>query len=283
MLYRLGLIGEAVSKSLSPILHQTALNMSGLTGVYTPYEASKFSLSSLLGALRRGELHGLNVTIPFKQKAFSLCDTADPVATACGAVNTLLRLPDGRIQGHNTDVSGLVEAIKMAFPTQNWSRASCCVQGAGGAARAAVLAAHTLGVSRIVVVNRTLARAEALASALNPHLSITIVPTADPLAGFEGADLVLQASSMGMDVNLSDPRYNTLRDLVCARLSQTKSTAKVMDLVYRPEQTVWLAASKELNRDAVGGIPMLIHQALLAFELWTGTRPPFDAFMQALS
>jgi len=277
---RLGLLGHPVGHSLSPALHRAALEAVGLRGDYALFDVEASELPGWVARLRAGELDGLNVTIPHKLAVAPLCDELEGAAGTLGAVNTLTRSPAGAVIGYNTDVSGLARAVREAFPGLPLAGRVVGVVGAGGAGHAAVLAADALGAGAIRLCNRSLARAEGLASRLGPHLAARIeVHGLDAVA--RGAALVLQATSLGMGLAPGSPPWQALQSDARAWLAGMAADGAVLDLVYRPEDTPWCAAARALGRSAAAGLGMLVHQAAEAFALWTGREPPRETMTEA--
>lgn len=269
---RLGLVGHPIAKSLSPLLHRAALARLGLAGDYSLFDvAAPEALEPLLVQLRGGALDGLNVTVPYKEHAFSCCDRVSPLAQRLGAVNTLARSAEGGLVGHNTDLPGLVAAIRDAFGAEATLHPgeTALVCGAGGAAASAVLAAHVLGAAEVRVHNRTHERAEALCTRLGIGVAV-----GEARAAARGVSLVIQASIHGM--GLEGQALARARDEAHAILAETATAARVIDLVYRPSPTAYTLAAASLGRAASDGLGMLVHQAALALELWIGARAEVD-------
>ncbi len=265
---RLGLIGLPIAKSLSPVMHAAALRLRGIAGTYERFETDDPRvLEGLFAELRAGSIDGLNATVPHKLAAYAACDRHAPLAARVGAVNTLVRVAgtDARssIEGWNTDLPGLVAAINGTWPHPRVGPA--LVIGAGGAAPAAMLAADALGATEVRVWNRTRARADALVK----RLGLGVVHD-DAATAARDATLVIQASSHGMGL-VGEALLAAERE-AHGVLSVTDPTARVVDLVYRPRATAWVCAARSLGRDAMDGLEMLVHQAALAFELWTSAR-----------
>lgn len=279
--WRLGLLGHPVAHSLSPPLHTAALHATGQTGSYALIDCPPEQLASAVERLRAGEFDGLNATIPHKEALVGLVDRLSRSASALGAVNTLVRTPDGEVEGHNTDLEGLVGALEARWPATPWRWHPVTVVGAGGAARAAVAAAVQLGASEVRVTNRTPERAQALAVALQPLSDVPVVP--HPLeTAFVGAALVLQATSAGMGWAPGQPRWTALLERATRRLAAARPDAVLLDLVYRPEVTPWVQAARASGHEAESGLGMLVGQAAAAFACWTGVRPPLGPMAQAI-
>ena len=202
------------------------------------------------------------------------------VAAACGAVNTLSYTAEGGVVGHNTDVSGLVRAVRRAFPSLEGD--ACCIHGAGGAARAAVLAADALGMSEIRVMNRTPAKAVALVAALDGHVRARLLDLGQRPEAFRDVTLVLQAASHGMGLHPGAMAFDEALGYARARIALTSTQACVFDLVYHPTETVWTRAAHSMDRVASSGLSMLVYQAAEAFACWTGVAPSVDAMFTAI-
>lgn len=273
--FELGLLGHPVSHSLSPVMHAAALEACGLAGRYVALDVPDVSdLLVQLQRLRSGELHGLNVTIPWKIEAAKGCDALVDAAQVIGAANTLKLADDGRLLGFNTDVHGLECAIREAFPDLVAHGRVAAVLGAGGAGRSAILAANNLGFDVIRVHNRTHEAALAVTQALGRGSAVATV--ADAL---DGACLVIQASAAGF--RLDPEASQRLADDLAPAMALTAPDASLYDAIYAPRLTAWMIAAQRNGRRASDGLGMLVHQAALAFEIWTGKRPPLGPMMDA--
>lgn len=270
-MYHLGLIGYPLEHSLSPVLHQAALEASGLKGEYRLYEVpppeAPFRLSHLLNDLRRGRIHGLNVTLPYKQRVMTWVDDLTHAARACGAVNTLY-VKGERVVGDNTDAMGFWEDLHRRIPAV---RSSCwrgVVLGAGGAARAVV---YALLRQRwpVHVVARRIEQAHALtahfrAQGMGPVQAHTWEARTDAKAPWFGEDLsvlLVNTTPVGM--------YPHAQATPWPEDGPWPPQGAVYDLVYNPRETRLLQAARRAGLPAVGGLGMLVWQAALAFERWT--------------
>ena len=278
--YSLGLIGFPLGHSLSPVLHQTALSEAGLTGKYElftvpPQPEGQKDLESLLNRLRSGDLQGLNVTIPHKQSVFTLVDALTPSAAAMGAVNTLY-IRSGQLVGDNTDAPGFWGDLSH-LPIQNAK--SALILGAGGAARAVVYALLTRGWT----VRITDLRQEQVDS-LYTHYSaqeldssrlevIPFTPQAIEAAGLD-SDLVVNATPVGMHPNVDH----------CAWPENIPVPARacIYDVVYNPMETKLLKLAAAAGLPCRNGLGMLVEQAALAFECWTGFSPSRTRMLEAV-
>jgi shikimate dehydrogenase len=261
-------------------MHEAALAHVGLAGGYERLEAiDALGWRARTEELLRGARDGVNVTLPWKLEAARICERLEGVAARLGAVNTIaIETRGGRpiLTGHNTDVPGLVAALRARWPLieAEVARARVLVVGAGGAAYAAVLAAHELRAGRVLVWNRTAARAREMVDAIGLGEVVE--------GGVEGAGevaLVLQAGSHGMGAQ--GPELEAATGFARFVLAATRAP-KVMDLVYRPRPTAWVRAAAQLGAEAEDGLPMLVHQAALAFAIWTGAEAaPLVGVMRA--
>jgi shikimate dehydrogenase len=251
-------IGWPVSHSLSPAIHGYWLRENGIDGAYTRAAVEPTELAHFLATLSAQGFCGANVTAPHKIEAYRLCDARDSAAEAIGAVNTLW-LDRGRLIGSNTDAVGFVANLDEA--ASGWRRnGSAVIIGAGGAARAIVWALMQQGFGDVRIVNRSKARAEALAAAFPPAVTFDI---ASLPAALEGASLLVNASILGM-AGASSLEID---------LAPLASGATVFDAVYHPLETRLLRQAREKGFAAVDGLGMLLHQAIPGFEHWFGLRP----------
>ncbi len=273
----LGLIGWPLDHSLSPPLHQAALQAAGLSGEYRLYptpddEAGAGVLRELFARMRSGEIHGLNVTIPHKQTVIPYLDALTPTATTMGAVNTIA-VEESRLLGDNTDAPGFLADLRRCFTLD---RGSAIVLGAGGSARAVVSALVAAGW-RVHVVARRIEQARRLVE----HLSATgsrIVPAPLDSACLTeiapGCSLIVNCTPLGMAPNVDASPWP---DAV-----PFPARAAVYDLVYNPRETELLRAARAHGLPAASGIGMLIEQAALAFERWTGHVAQRDVMRSAI-
>lgn len=258
-----GVIGAPVRHSLSPVLHNAAFKALELDWVYTAFEVPPGEAATAVAGMRALGVDGLNVTMPHKADVIAALDGLSPTAEALGAVNTIHR-EGARLLGESTDGAGFLDSLREdhAFDPD---RRRCVVIGAGGAARAVVLALAGAGAGSVVVVNRTPEAAE-LAARLAGRAG-----RVGEAAEAADADLVVNATPVGMG---DDPLLPV--DPVHLGPGQL-----VADLVYHPPRTPLLEAARERGAVAVNGLGMLIHQAAHAFRLWTGEEPPLEVMSAA--
>lgn len=250
---QLGVIGNPVSHSISPQLHNTMIEKMKLDYTYSAYRVREGEVGKALEGMRALNIRGFNVTIPHKITAHDLCDEVDPFAKKMGACNTLINT-NGVIKGYNTDGPGFVRALEYkGFCVKGKSVA---ILGAGGAAAGVGMALAEEGAAKIAIVNRTREKAEALARKINRYYP----DVAMAAEGFEGADFLINTTSVGMNSN----------ECPTESLNALKSDAVVCDIVYCPRETELLKMAQRAGYRTVGGIGMLINQAVIAFELFTG-------------
>jgi shikimate dehydrogenase len=263
-----GLIGSPVAHSLSPAIHRAAFAAAGLDWAYAAFDVAPGRADAALAAMRVLGIAGLSVTMPHKQQVAECVDRLDPAAASLRSVNTVSWDGD-RLVGSSTDGAGFVAAL--LDDGIDVVDARIAVLGAGGAARSLVDALGRAGAAEIVVVNRTRSRAEEAAA---------LAPVGRVAAGEDavtGADIVVNATSVGMGVDAASVGAG---DLPCAP-SLLRPEHVVVDLVYHPLQTAWLAAAAAVGARAIDGLGMLVHQAALQQERWTGHRPDVAAMRTA--
>jgi shikimate dehydrogenase len=250
-------IGSPVEHSLSPAIHNAAFGEVGLDWTFVALEVAPGDCARALDGTRALGLAGLSVTTPHKDAVAALVDERSPDAEALGAVNCVVPVAGGRLRGENTDGAGFVAALREAGIEPAGLR--CCVLGAGGAARSVVLALGRAGAADVAVVNRTRQKAE-VAAALAGSAGRVGDPGVDPGT----ADLVVNATSIGMGATGGLP----------VDPSALRPTQVVAELVVHPVRTPFLEAGERAGCVTVDGVGMLVHQAALAFEAWTGVGAP---------
>jgi shikimate dehydrogenase len=248
------IIGSPVSHSLSPALHNAGFAATGVDWVYTAFEVNEGRAEAALDAMRVLGIAGLSITMPHKEAVADLVDELDPAAATLRSVNTVVPLGDGRLKGYSTDGAGFVAAL--AEEGVDVSGRSICVLGAGGAARAIIDAVARAGAKSITVVNRSADRAAAAAAIGG---AIAGVDTADAV---RECDIVVNATSVGMGTTDLPIDPALLGDALV-----------VADIVYHPRRTALLDAAARRGARPIDGLGMLVHQAVLQQQLWTGVAP----------
>jgi shikimate dehydrogenase len=280
--YRLGLIGYPISHSLSPKLQNAALKACGLEGKYSPYPIhpdDTQGLKDLLVRVRTGEIKGLNVTIPHKQNVIPLLDELTATARAIGAVN-VISLRDEKLVGDNTDAQGFLTDLKKFLTTvpeqddktQRHADLHALVLGAGGSARAVVYALLNDGWG-VTIAARRMEQAQELArSFTNFELSITDnKPSTLQLSSFQ---LIVNTTPIGMTPHIDESPL--------PQNSSIPNGTMIYDLVYNPRETKLVKDARAQRLQATTGLGMLIEQAALGFQLWTGHKPPRDVLWNAV-
>ena len=269
-------IGWPLGHTLSPVMHQAALDELGLDATYTALPTPPGTEIDRFEDVRTGALAGLNVTIPHKLAAFRAVDRRTLAAERTGAVNTVIR--DGpHLLGDNTDPYGFIQALRQ-FGGFDPSGASVVVVGAGGAARAAVIALSDSGARRILVANRTEARAHELANDLQASEGAPIDSCAlnEPRLSRDlaAAHLLVNTSSVGMAGGPAPAASPVPAGCLHPDLF-------VYDIVYRPAVTPLLAAAQAIGAPTLGGLEMLVMQGAASLQQWTGRPAPARTMLAA--
>jgi shikimate dehydrogenase len=270
-----GVIGDPITHTRSPAMHNAAFTALGMDWVYVPFHVRAADLGDAVRGFRATGIRGINATIPHKEPLVSLVDSLSAEAEFIGAVNTLVFERDGSIHGDNTDARGFLASLfEGGMPAPRNERV--VVLGAGGAARAVVAALVDAGVKEIVIANRTPARAERLAEEISARTRVhsRVVPLADDalMRVLRESALLVNTTSAGM----VGKEPLTLRgDLLYPPLA-------VCDVVYTPPETPLLKAAAANGCRVLNGVGMLMHQGAIAFERWTGVAPPVEVMRTAL-
>ncbi|WP_059102689.1 shikimate dehydrogenase [Shouchella shacheensis] len=266
------LIGYPVGHSLSPLMHQAIYDDLGLDATYHAFNVEPTALKEAIAGLKALNVAGCNVTIPHKVSVMDYLDEVDEEAQEIGAVNTIVN-KNGRLIGRNTDGSGYLQSLTPVLPAGIEDH-RVLVIGAGGAARAVVSTLCRNRAMRIVIANRTLAKAEVLAGLFSRYesdvLAMSIEQAEKELAAF---DLVINTTSVGMSPNVRQTPLSL--DLLSAR-------AFVSDLIYNPDETLLLKEAKARGNRTLNGIGMFVNQGALSFEYWTEQKPNRAAMEEAV-
>ena len=270
-----GLIGDPVSTSLSPLMHNSAFESAGLDWVYLPFSVSSNHLEAAVQGLPALGIRGVNVTIPHKQAVIPYLDELEQSAQAIGAVNTIT--VGEKLVGDNTDYTGFLADI--ATLNLNLSNTHCWVFGAGGATRALIYALQSVGVAQVVVFARNLQAVEALRDVwggmggystelTSKNVQKEIKYQSEPLA------LLINATPLGMGAYVGQ---SPIPDVV-----RMPATNYVYDLVYNPAQTKLIRQAQNAGIPTRNGLGMLLHQGAQAFKLWTGIEPDLAVMRTAI-
>ncbi|PKQ12310.1 MAG: shikimate dehydrogenase [Alphaproteobacteria bacterium HGW-Alphaproteobacteria-1] len=264
-----GVIGSPISHSRSPQLHGHWLKSLGIRGFYIPMDVAEGDLAEVLRNLPKLGFVGVNVTVPYKERVLGLADHVSDQATIIGAANTLSFRKDGTIYADNTDAYGFIENLRQSAPGWDVTAGPAAVLGAGGAARAVVVALRDAGAPEIMISNRTRLRAEALQQEFGRKLRVVDWVQAGNM--LEHAATVVNTTSLGM---VGKPALRV-------PLDGLQKDALVTDLVYAPLKTRFLEVAEAMGCVTVDGLGMLLHQAVPGFERWFGTRPEVDVATRA--
>lgn len=256
-----GVIGDPIAQSLSPRLHAHWLRRHGIAGHFVPLHVAPADLGAALAAMPRMGFVGANVTVPHKEAALALASEATPRATAIGAANTLIFLDGGDVRADNTDGYGFAANLRQAAPDWRGAAGPAVVFGAGGACRAVLHALLEAGVPEIRLVNRTRARADALAERFGPRIVVHDWERAD--GAVAGAVTAVNTTTLGL---VGSPRFDW-------PLGGLAPEALATDLVYAPLDTPFLQTARAAGARTVDGLGMLLHQARPGFEAWFGVLP----------
>jgi 3-dehydroquinate dehydratase / shikimate dehydrogenase len=255
-----GVAGDPVSHSLSPIIMNTAFRRENVNAVYLALHAK--TLKDLLACVRDIPIHGLSITMPYKEAILPHLDNTDSHTTKIGACNTVVRAQDGKLYGFNTDTAGVVRPLEQRIALEG---ARILVLGAGGAARAAVFGLKERGCE-VFILNRTPAPAQKLARQAKAR---TIKRADLKKLSF---DVIVNATPVGMSNTRESP------------LNENEINAKyVFDMVYDPPETRFLKAAKARGAQIIPGIEMFVHQAARQFEIWTGKPAPWDDMLRVVT
>jgi shikimate dehydrogenase len=295
-----GVLGQPVRHSLSPAMHNAALRALGLDWVYLALPVTSEGLGTVVRALELLDCRGLNITLPHKQAVCGLVAELSPLAQRLGAVNTLVRRPQGGWLGTNTDVAGFLAPLQAQG--ESWSGRRALVLGSGGSARAVLAGLLELGLGQVTLAGR---RPEPLAALLAAGLSwqgwagaaavatrleavawpdpgSASAASADPLkAALNGCDLLVNTTPVGM-ASGEDPAAAQRSPLSQDQLDRLAANATVYDLIYTPRPTALLAQANLRGCRCLDGLEMLVQQGAAALRLWSGHEDvPVAAMRQA--
>ena len=262
--YLAGVIGHPISHSKSPKLHNYWLSKYNINGFYIPFSVTTDKLQVSIKSLIGLGFNGVNVTIPHKTNVLSFADSVTDRAALIGAANTLYFSKNGKVHADNTDGYGFIQNIIDEIPDYDFYDKTALIYGAGGSARAIASALISNGVKEVGITNRTRSKAQIISEDLGAKVSVVDWRAAPETIG--RADLIINATSMGM---IGQPDFSQ-------PISRAKKTALVIDIVYNPLITELLKEAKKLKLKTVGGIGMLINQAVPGFEHWFQKSPVID-------
>jgi shikimate dehydrogenase len=268
--HRVFLLGHPLGHSLSPAFQNAAFRAAGIDATYALADILPEEIPATVASLRADDVYGANVTVPYKQAVIPHLDELNDDARALGAVNTIVNR-GGKLFGMNTDVPGFAADLRAHGVAVAGN--TVVVLGAGGAARGVIAALVVMDAGRIVIANRTLARAEAIA-AVYPDRSIATTALTDERLpeAMRAATLLVNATSAGLHGDDTPIPLDLLDSL--------PKNAAVYDLIYRPTALLRAATIRGLN--AIDGLGMLIYQGAFSWEAWTGQTAPLEAMWEAI-
>ncbi len=271
-----GVISAPGKQSLSPVFQQAAFDHLGIAVKYEHWPTPADGLETRVTGLQAPDVLGSNVTIPHKEACLPLVDDYDALVSRVGALNTIHN-DRGTLRGYNTDVEGFLRPLRDAYFEPR--ECTAVIAGAGGAARAVVIALAEAGAARIAVVNRTLKRAEKLVADLSAAVDpVQLVAAPDSRESWRNAateaDLLVNCTSLGTAGTPEQDRSPMPSELL-------RSQTLVYDLVYQPAETRLILDAREAGARTIGGLPMLIYQGAASFKIWTGKEAPVDIMFQA--
>ena len=254
-------LGNPISHSKSPRMHNYWLKQNKLNGYYIPIKVELENFEETIRALVSMGFSGVNVTIPHKLSALKIADESSSTAQYIGAANTLTFTQENKIYADNTDAYGFINNIKCKYPDWNPKKGTSVVLGAGGASRAVIAALLSEGSKKIIVLNRTIEKAEALKKDYDNKITVESWKNINEVAA--SSSNIINTTSLGMNNE----------SLISINPNAIPETALVSDLVYTPLETNLLKMAKNRGSRTVDGLGMLIHQGVPGFEAWFGQKP----------
>ncbi|SEO32986.1 shikimate dehydrogenase [Amphibacillus marinus] len=266
---KLGLIGHPIQHSLSPWIHEQFIKQVGGTGGYQLFEMNPATFDQEIRQFKSCQIDGFNVTIPFKERIIPFLDFIEGDAATIGAVNTVVA-KNGKWYGYNTDGQGFVQALKKSYPQFFHAGAAVLLLGAGGACRGIYAALAKEGFKKITIANRTIQRAEELASITNHTENVSVVSYLEAERTLQDYTIIINTTSVGMQPDVSNQAIS---------LTNLQDCALVCDIVYRPFWTSFLHQAKSRGASVHHGHEMLLYQGKIAFELWSGVTIDADLIL----
>lgn len=262
-------IGDPIEHSQSPQMHNAWFNELAIDASYIPIHVKPADLAQAVASLKLLGASGWNVTIPHKSAIIPLLDEVDDFAQKMGAVNTVVRQPNGKLKGYNTDGSGFVHSLEDVIGDTKREAAVLFV-GAGGAARGIAFAMQQQGYHNITIANRTVARAEKMIDELGEGKAISLQQAEATLGDYQ---IIIQMTSAGLNSDTFSMPFS---------LKNLQAGAVVADIVYTSLETPFLQAAKAQGATLVNGVGMFVQQGAIAFEYWLQQKPDVMATIAKL-
>ncbi|MBU4350302.1 shikimate dehydrogenase [bacterium] len=271
----IGLIGENIENSLSPLIHNQIIFKYSLNFCYLPFQVAETDLGKAIQGIKALNIRGVNITFPYKEKAIEFLDEVEESARRIGAVNTIVN-NKGILTGYNTDVIGFKKSLqdngKFVIKEKN-----AVILGAGGAARGVIYTLLEEGIEEISIFNRTLEKAEKIKQDISPFFpesNINIFPLEEERlkVKIEEAHLLVNATSLGMPPKIDN-----------TPLSDEKlfhPNLLVYDLIYHPAKTLFLRQAERAGARIINGLPMLVYQGVASFYLWTDLKADGEEILE---
>ena len=260
----MGLLGNPVSQTKSPFIHNTLCREYGINAIYLPFEVTQDNLGTAVAGLRALDCLGFNVTVPYKQEIIKYVDRVDDEALEMGAVNTV-KNEGGCLIGYNTDADGFLKDLSNNL-TLNISGKRIMVLGAGGTSRAICLKLAKSGISHLTIANRTIQKAGQIAALVEQYAATSIVSPTDKLFSelLHSSDVIINTTPVGMSTTGGGMPFDY--PFVFS------PNQMIYDVIYNPEFTQLLKSAKNAGCKVCNGLGMLINQAVLAFQIWTDKK-----------
>lgn len=260
-----GVIGDPISQSMSPVMHNQELLKLGIDAHYQPFHILKKDLNTAIMGMKVIGVEGFNITSPHKTTVIPFLDEIDPLAKAIGAVNTVVR-DNGRFIGFNTDGTGYVRALQAEWKEDLLGERTLII-GAGGAAKAIYYTFLSMGMKQVDICNRSIGNAEKLIRECpyeGESKALTLSEAEELLAEYS---LIIQTTTIGMYPDIDESPLS---------LARMNPSAFVSDIIYNPFETALIKEAKRRGAQTQNGVGMFIYQGALAFEKWTGLQPDID-------
>ena len=283
-----GLLGNPVSHSLSPVIHNAALKEMGLDWCYVAMSCESQNLSIVTKALRELNYQGLNITIPHKQNILKICNQISPLAQKLGAVNTLVPNKDGGWNGLNTDVEGFLAPLK----TDDWSKKKAIILGCGGSARAVFAGLQDLSFEQITVVGRKPNTLKNFVAEMNPKDSDNnnnstlikglLTDEKELILEIKNANLIVNTTPVGMSSKKNSRKFSQEIPLEKNIWQHLQPETTLYDLIYTPRPTAWLSLGAKNGCKQIDGLEMLVQQGAASLKIWSNNdEVPIDVMRTA--
>lgn len=259
-------IGNPISHSLSPLMHQAALEYYGLQGKYIAIDLLPDEVTAFIAWCNRGEFRGCNITLPYKQLFLEVVDAVHPSAQSIGAINTIVK-EDGKLVGYNTDIYGFLKPLEALRDDLDGQEA--VVFGTGGASKAVISGLIEFGTEKVWLVSRRPSQIQ------NENPKVEVISYDQWTSVMDPVSIVVNSTPIGMYPNnenspVREGEISFLKDRIC------------YDLIYNPLSTKFLRDSERLSYKGIGGLDMFVHQGSRSFQLWTGKEFPYPKIKSAL-